>query len=517
MTALRTDVLVIGGGATGAGVLRDAAMRGFDALLVERGDLATGTTGRFHGLLHSGARYVVKDPKAAVDCIRENRVLRRIAADCIEDTGGLSVVTPIDDPAYPDRFVAACRACDVPVEEIGVGEALGREPRLNPRISRAFLVPDGAVDSWKTVWATVRSAEEHGARVLPYHEVVRLLRDGDAVTGAVVREPRGGGEVVIRAEVVVSAAGAWAGQIAGLAGCLVRVRPGKGIMIAMNHRLVHTVITRCTMPADGDILVPIRTVNVIGTTDEPVSDPDDWEVTREEVQQMLDAGENLVPGFRTARALRVWGGVRPLYQEADVAHSRDVTRSHSLLDHAARDGVDRFLTITGGKFVTYRLMAEETVDAVARQLGTDRPCRTADEALPDSEPARFYWLGSRLRQREETLHDDELICECELIPRRSLEEAVHRRHTVDLDDIRRTLRIGMGPCQGGFCIYRATGILHRLERLSGAAANRSLLDFLQERWKGVHPILYGDQIRQARYDDWVFQGVRDVEHAPAGP
>jgi glycerol-3-phosphate dehydrogenase len=91
---------------------------------------------------------------------------------------------------------------------------------------------------------------------------------------------------------------------------------------------------------------------------------------------------------------------------------------------------------------------------------------------------------------------------------------MERRDTTDLDDLRRTLRLGMGPCQGGFCIYRATGILHGVQKLDGPAANTSLRNFLQERWKGVHPILYGDQLRQARLDDWIFQGLLDVEHAP---
>ena len=106
--SVKADVLVIGGGATGAGVAWDAALRGFDVVLVERGDLAEGTSGRFHGLLHSGGRYAVKDPDAAVECIEENVILRRIAADCIEDTGGLFVTTPDDDPAYGDDFLAGC-------------------------------------------------------------------------------------------------------------------------------------------------------------------------------------------------------------------------------------------------------------------------------------------------------------------------------------------------------------------------------------------------------------------------
>ena len=101
--------------------------------------------------------------------------------------------------------------------------------------------------------------------------------------------------------------------MAGIEG--VSVVPGKGIMIAMNHRLVNTVVNRCTMPADGDIIVPIRTVSVIGTTDIRSEHPDDLPVTQEEVDAMLADGERLVPGFRNHRALRVWAGVRPLFDD----------------------------------------------------------------------------------------------------------------------------------------------------------------------------------------------------------
>jgi glycerol-3-phosphate dehydrogenase len=516
VTSLEADVLVIGGGSTGTGVARDASMRGFSTVLVERRDLADGTTGRFHGLLHSGGRYAVKDPPAAVECIDENRILRRIAADCIEDTGGLFVTTPWDDPDYGDRFIDGCRATGVPVEEIPVAEALRREPRLNPRIVRVFTVPDAAVDPWKLVWSCARSAEEHGARILTYHRVLDLAVDGQRVTGALVRDERTGEEVRVSAEVVVNAAGAWAGQVAALAGCEVEVLPGKGIMIAMNHRLVNTVVNRCKLPADGDILVPIRTACVIGTTDVRVPDPDVAEITPAEVDFMLDEGEKLVPGFRRARALHAWAGVRPLFQETrrEGVDTRDVTRSHTLLDHATRDGVEGFLTITGGKTTTFRLMAEVTVDAVGERLGGARPCRTADEPLPGSEGGGGYRLGARAAAREPVPQAEELVCECELITRERLEEAIERRGTESLDDVRRLLRLGMGPCQGGFCSYRATGILHAARGLDHTAANRALLDFLQERWKGLHPILYGDQLRQTRLDDWIFQGLLDVEHLP---
>src|SRR5512135_472987 len=119
MKHLKTEVLVIGGGSTGTGVARDAAMRGFKVVLVDKSDLCSGTSGRFHGLLHSGGRYAVKDPVSAKECIEENVVLRRIAADCIEDTSGFFVcVDPYDDPAFGDKFVAGCQKTGIPVREI---------------------------------------------------------------------------------------------------------------------------------------------------------------------------------------------------------------------------------------------------------------------------------------------------------------------------------------------------------------------------------------------------------------
>jgi glycerol-3-phosphate dehydrogenase len=516
VTPLEADLLVIGGGATGAGVAWDASLRGYRTILVDRSDLADGTSGRFHGLLHSGGRYVVKDPRAAAECIQENMILRRVAAATIEDTGGLFVSTPADDLSYGDEFLQGCIDAEVPVAEITTAEALRREPRINPAIRRAFEVPDGAIDAWKVLEALAQGITGHGGRVLTYHELTALHRDGDAVTGATLRDTRTGEQIEVEAAFTVNAAGAWAGRISQLAGIDdVTIVPGRGIMIAMNHRLVNTVVNRCTMPADGDILVPIRTVSVIGTTDVAVEHPEDLTIAQDEVDQMLAAGEQLVPGLRNARALRVWAGVRPLFQDTrSKASDRDITRAHTLLDHRDRDGLERFITITSGKFTTFRLMAEDVVDAMCRQLGDSRPCSTREHVLPGSETGEYYTVRARLHGREADTSGDPLVCECEMIPRSRLEHAMRDQPTANLDDIRRALRLGMGPCQGGFCTYRAAGILHEVGHLDGATADQALLAFLQERWKGSWPILHGDQLRQARLDDWIYQGLLDVEHLP---
>ncbi len=514
-----TQLLVIGGGSTGAGVAWDAARRGLHVTLVDRGDLATGTTGRFHGLLHSGGRYVVKDPASAKECAAENRILRRIAADCIEDTGGLFVTTPIDDPDYADRFLAGCAAADVPVEEVSVAEALRREPLLNPKITRAFVVEDAAIDAWKMVWACVRGARAYGARILPYHEVLSIWVEHDAVVGATLRDNISGAAVEVRAQCIVNAAGAWAGQIARMAGCAVGVIPGKGVMVAMNHRLVNTVVNRCTMPGDGDIIVPIRTVCVIGTTDVPVEDPDQIAPSAEEVARMMEAGDALVPGFSQARALRAWAGVRPLFPKGEasgkVQDTRDVTRSHSVVNHAQVDGVEHLITIAGGKFTTFRLMAQDAVDAVCADLKVAAACSTAEVPLPDSEDHRFYWLGAREKDMEEHVRDDSVLCECELVTEGDLRAAASRRPQQQLDDLRRGLRLGMGPCQGGFCAFRAAGLLHHDAYYDRSQTNAALVAFAQERWKGQQVVLWGQQLRQSRLDSWIFQGVLDLEHLPA--
>ncbi len=176
------DVIIIGGGATGAGMARDCARRGLRTLLLERFDIATGATGRNHGLLHSGARYAVTDPESARECISENRILRRIARHCVEETDGLFITLPEDEMAYQATFIEACRAAGIDTQVMSPQEALRFEPSVNPALLGAVKVPDGTVDPFRLTAANMLDAREHGAQVLTYHEVTDVLRQGDRVT-----------------------------------------------------------------------------------------------------------------------------------------------------------------------------------------------------------------------------------------------------------------------------------------------------------------------------------------------
>jgi len=565
MHKLETEVLVIGGGATGTGVAWDAALRGFKVILVERRDLTHGTSGRFHGLLHSGGRYAVKDPHGASECIAENQILRHTHTHCIEDTSGFFVVLPEDEGEFPDKFKAGCDAVGIPCAEISVAEALRREPLLNPRTSRVFEVPDGSADGFLTAHATSQAARNAGAQILTYHEVVDLMVAGDEgernVTGAHVRNVVTGEDTEIHADMVVNAAGAWTGKVAAMAGIEVTIMPSKGTMIAMNHRLVNTVINRCKMPSDGDIIVPSHTVCIIGTTSVNVPEPEPLRIEPWEVRLMMEEGDKMVPGFAQARVLRAWAGVRPLFQDNyDSGKGRDVTRKLALLDHKEREGVAGFLTITGGKWTTFRLMAEATVDNICQQLGTERACTTATTQVPGVEQGH-YWVGHRLHDIEEKKLQGDIVCECELVTRTMIENAAKRNPLLTLDDLRRDVRLGKGPCQGGFCTYRAASILHEMDKAgtwqadmsdeAGSTAawdvaylqspahnlasdasplsvspqreektldafnpNLLLRDFLQERWKGVTPILWGRQLKQERLDELIYMSLMNVDHLP---
>jgi glycerol-3-phosphate dehydrogenase len=509
------DVLVVGGGATGAGVLRDLARRGLRTLLVERGDYGTGTTGRYHGLLHSGGRYVAKDALAARECISENRILRRIAPASIEDTGGLFVATPEDPDDYVAGFQAACDAADVDCEEIPVAEALRREPALNPRIRRAFKLPDGSVEPWQLIESNIADARAHGSDAWSYQRLVGMERDGSRIVAATLRDERSGSMTRITPRFVVSCAGAWSGQIAAMVNLTVTMHPGKGTMLIFNQRMTDTVVNRCHKSSDGDIMVPVHTVAILGTTEQRVEDPDTYEITRDEVAALIAQGEVLFPDLGKMRLLRAYAGVRPLYQPpaevtaAALKDGRQISRAHTVLDHDAMDGVENFVTIVGGKLTTFRRMAEDTVDMVCGKLGVTEPCTTADEILPGQVPGKTYWLGHRLADHEEEGGGDAaLLCECEFVTRPQLDAFLDRHPGASLDDLRRGTRVGMGPCQGGFCTFRAAGVVCERAGHAGASdvaehADRAILGFLRERFKGTRPIAAGRQLQE----QWMISGV----------
>ncbi|HWQ61073.1 MAG TPA: FAD-dependent oxidoreductase, partial [Negativicutes bacterium] len=340
---LRTQAIIIGGGATGAGILRDLAMRGIGAVLLEQRDLAYGTSSRFHGLLHSGGRYVVKDPESARECIAENRILRKIAGQCVEDTEGFFVRLPEDDAVFEEKWLAACRDLGLPAAPLTPAEAVRLEPNLTPRLVAAYRVPDAAIDGFRLCWQNAAAAGRHGGKVLTYTAATGIELVDGKVVGVTVRDTLSGQTRTIACDLVVNAAGSWVGQVAAMAGVDVHVRPDRGTLVAFNHRFTNRIVNRLRPPADGDIFVPHGSVTILGTTSVAADRPDDTVPRGEEVLELLRIGQALFEDLPDYRILRAFAGTRPLYSADPGAAGRAASRTFAVIDHR-KDGVDGLIT-----------------------------------------------------------------------------------------------------------------------------------------------------------------------------
>ncbi|WP_293030554.1 FAD-dependent oxidoreductase [Natronococcus sp.] len=378
----RTDVLVVGGGATGTGIARDLALRGVDVTLAERGGLSAGTSGRSHGLLHSGARYAEADGPEARACLEENRTLAEIAGACVRETGGLFVQLGEDDPAYFEAKREACEEVGIPTEVVDGDTARDDIPDLSDDVERAMRVPDGVVLPSRLVAANAADAHEHGAEILTHAPVTDMRRKDGRIT-----EVELGGEVdgTIEPTFVINAAGPYSSSIAEMAGATVGLRPTRGVMVSVDYDRLEPVLNRCRDPDDGDIVVPHDDEVVLGTTSVPVDDPEEYERADWEVERSVEECAKMLPAVADAAHLRTWWGVRPLYEPEEAAlDARGISRGFHLLEHADED-VANLATIVGGKLTTYRRMAEATADLVCEQLGVEADCETATRQLSGAD------------------------------------------------------------------------------------------------------------------------------------
>lgn len=518
----RTQVVVIGGGCTGTGILRDLALRGIPAVLFEKRDLSHGATGRCHGLLHSGARYAVRDIDAARECIEENAILKTTAACCIEDTGGMFIHLQQDDAEYVKQFVSGCNQAGIGIAELSPREVQEREENVTTKITRAYSVPDAHIDVFQLTALNAQDAVDAGATVKTYSEVTAIKTNNRRVRGVRYRDTLTGEEGELACEVVVNAAGPWGALVAALVGIEVNIVCNRGSLVIFNQRITHGTVNRLKVPGDCDLIVPGGPVSILGTTSINVAHPEMMDINPGEVDYMLGLAAVTFPGLHKARIIRAFSGIRPLYspKAAVAGGGREISRNFVLLDHRAEDGLEGFVSILGGKLTTYRLMAQVTTDLVCRKLAVNKECVTHQRVLrppakrgsmaeagqylplPALEKAS-HRLGCNLPLVVDKIRRDplqaEIICECEFVTRAELELAVEGRITIPartIGDIGRRTRLGLGTCQGNFCGYKAMLAVYEQGIWRGEQARAELANFLKERWKGQQLVPHGKQNQQ---------------------
>ncbi|MCK4516832.1 MAG: (2Fe-2S)-binding protein, partial [Spirochaetaceae bacterium] len=268
----------------------------------------------------------------------------------------------------------------------------------------------------------------------------------------------------------------------------------KGSLIIANHRLANMVLNRLRPAANGDIIVPNETVSLAGTTSIHVESPENLFAEDSEINEIRSEAAMMLPDFENIRLIRSYTGVRPLLKaESPTGGDRAITRGFRIVDH--KNGL---FSVLGGKLTTYRLMAEKLTDAVMDHFGINVPCSTAELLLEGQEVLSGYPISKRLSKLED------MMCECELVPRSTVKQVIENTGTKNISDIQHRTRLGMGPCQGGFCTYRALGLMQETGKMSPEESLDTLRDFLQRRYKGTRPLLWGNQLREEQLVEGIY-------------
>ena len=393
------DVLVIGGGITGAGVALDAAARGLRTALVERDDFASGTSSKSSKLVHGGLRYLQNgDVRLVYEALHERQRLLRNAPHLVKVLPFLIPVFTGKGGIIP-RQVARALGSAMWMYDLTGGLRIGRRhrrlkhdaarahmPTLGDRLAWAYLYYDAQTDDARLTLTIARTAAlDFGATVVNHATVTDLTRRDDRVTGAVV--DTGDGQVEVSARVVVNATGVWADEVRALdeGSHPHSIRPAKGIHITVPWDTVRNDIA-AVVPVPKDrrsvFVVPWPgrdgtvggpgSVTYIGTTDtEYDGDVDDPQCTAEDVAYLLDAvNHSIRTPLDEADVIGTWAGLRPLVSDAGSGRTADMSRRHRVLTSASG-----MVTVIGGKLTTYREMAEDAVDAAIRVTGDPLPRR----------------------------------------------------------------------------------------------------------------------------------------------
>jgi len=515
---LKTQVLIIGGGITGTAIARDLALRGVHSILIDRSHINAGASGANHGVLHSGARYIASDPESSRECREENALLKKMAPHCIEDTGGFYVALKEDDENYLADFPLLCAKCGVPCDPLDIKDVLEMEPALSKDIIAAYRTEDSSIDPFRVSHENLAYAIKLGHGFMPYTEVTRFDIGHRKIQSVQVKNVLTGREQTIEAEEIVNAAGAWVGQVAGLAKASIEILYSKGTLLVTHSRLAHHMLLRLRPPSDGEVLCPGGTVSILGPSSVRLASPDDIKPTVEEISHIISQGAPIVPSLKQCRYIRAFAGVRPLIAKKKAegtTDDRQISRGFDLIDHSA-DGVDNFQTIAGGKLTIFRLMAERVSDQICARLKIDAPCLTRQEPLPST--LNCEWIEPGLSPKtwlDKQKPDDIILCECEMVPKSGVQSILDSsgilKDSVLLHNIGTRSRIGKGACQGTYCGLRLTAHLYDQGAFQQDQGITDLRHFTNRRWKGQRAVLFGEQLKQAELQEAMYCGLFDLE------
>jgi len=526
------DVVVVGGGVNGTGVARDAAIRGMKVALFERNDLAFGASGNNSGMIHGGPRYMLNDPKVTATSCRDSGYIQAIAPHLLfrvpflmpaENTGRAKIMFALTDAFFEayDRYQPLKRGKRHAM--LTVEEMQKLEPGLRGRMVGGFSFDEWGIDGVRLCTANVVDAHERGARIFVGTTVERIERrqDSGEVVAVHYRDRMTGQTGMIRTHTVVNATGAWAPittSLGGIAPARARVRPGKGIHIIYDRRLVNYAITSRTIDGRQIFIAPWQNTSVVGTTDDDYyGNLDDVRATSEEVRYLVQGIARVFPAIRTARAIGTYAGVRPTLHVYGPLED-ELSREHEIIDHAPH-GAPGVYSMIGGKLASYRMFAEEMTDILATRFGLSAQSSTHEKPLPGGdlvidaaslaeqmqiEPiaarrltfrhgSRALRVAERVRERP---REACTVCVCEPVIEAEVRHVIRHEWARSVADVSRRTRLGLGACGGMRCAARCGQIVAQELGLSPQVGLRQAANFLVKQAQTRAVALGPEQARQ---------------------
>lgn len=532
------DLIVIGGGINGVGIARDAAQRGLEVALFEQKDLGAGTSGASSGMIHGGIRYLETDRDVTRLSSLDSGYIQAIAPHLLFRIPFILPIlswTPRARRLHELAYVYF-QAYDEfqPLKRGKRATKLDREElrRLEPGVSPAAIggvtTDEWAINVFRLCALNALDAAREGAQIHLRHRVEGFLRAPDGrVLGVRVRDLRTGHAREVRARLTFNATGPWAGRVAGLADARVRLRPGKGIHLVLDRRIVNYALIATAVDGRQIFIEPYGQETWIGTTDDDYyGDPAEVQATRDEVGYLLEAAETVFPRIRDYRLVRAFAGVRPTLHRYG-RYEDDLSRGHRVFDHAA-DGAPGLMSMGGGKLAAYRMMSEEAVDQICARLGVSARCRTHTTPLPGGEEtvdaaalaaeagidayaaARLvHRQGARAREVVERIRRDprerRTLCLCEPVTEAEARYAIENEWVHTLEDLRRRTHCGGGPCQGARCARQAAWLLAAYQGGGAERVEALLARFAAARWHEQAPVIGHGGLPQTELQRWALR------------
>jgi len=523
------DVVIIGGGINGVGVARDCAMRRLSVALFEKNDLCSGSTGACSGMIHGGPRYLETEREVTRKSCEDSGAIQRIAPNLLFRIPILIPVMKSDSRMYLEMVETFATAYDSfsamkggkTHVRLNAREVHELDPGFTTEISGAVSMDEWGTDPFRLVVLTAKSAVAAGAQIFTRTPVEKIETQNGEVIGVTIREENGNRSLV-RARTVINLTGPWAPFLDPKMMPSISMRPSKGVHLTLDRRIVNTsLVCKAVDGRESVFILPHEHTTIIGTTDDDYyGHPDNVPITQDDVGYLMQAVQRYFPRLTDYRVMRAWVGIRPTLHSWGVDES-SLSRDHVVYDHG-KEGAAGLYTMIGGKLAAYRMMAEEMTDIICAKLKRREPCRTHLEILPGCT-TEIPWLEEarrtgfdpltvkRLMYRhgyhaleilENARKNPELaqtLCECDQVIAAEVEYAVRSEWAKSLPDIRRRTRLGMGPCQSCRCAEKTAQFAGSLLKWSRDEIEVQAKKFLDSRWRGNLPVLYGEQAKQEEY------------------